>query len=95
MIAQNATQSLENMSVYIPHVFPNFTEQYIAGVFKNLRIGMVDHIDLVAKMDKHGKHYNAAYIHFEYWCSGSAAEDMYYRIKDERKEERGREWSNF
>ena len=88
MIAQTATQSLENMSVYIPHVFPNFTEQYIAGVFKNLRIGMVDHIDLVAKMDKHGKHYNTAYIYFKYWFSGAAAKNMHYRIKDKRKEAR-------
>lgn len=88
MIAQTATQSLENMSVYIPHVFPNFTTEYIASIFEDFGIGIVDHIDLVAKMDKHGKHYNAAYIHFEYWCSGPAAEDMYYRIKDERQEAR-------
>jgi len=83
-----ATQQLENMSVYIPHVFPNFTKDYIAGVFEKLRIGVVDHVDLVAKMDKHGKNYNAAYIHFKYWFSGAAAENMYYRIKDERQEAR-------
>ena len=88
MIAQTATQSLENMSVYIPHVFPNFTTEYIASVFENLGIGVVNHIDLVAKMDKHGKYYNAAYIHFKYWCSGAAAEDMYNRIKDETQQAR-------
>ena len=88
MSAQTATQSLENMSVYIPHIFTNFTDKYIASVFENLGIGMVDHVDLVAKMDKHGKHYNAAYIHFKYWYSGPAAEDMYNRIKDETQQAR-------
>ena len=62
MIAQNATQMLENMSVYIPHVFPNFTTEYIASVFENLGIGVVNHIDLVAKMDKHGKYYRRTRI---------------------------------
>lgn len=88
MSTQTATQQLENMSVYIPHVFPNFTEEYITSVFEDLRIGVVDHVDLVSKMDKQGKPYNAAYIHFKHWCSGAAAENMYYRIKDENKEAR-------
>ena len=65
MSAQTINQTLENMSVYIPHVFPNFTKEYIASIFEDFGIGVVDHVDLVAKMDKHGKHYNAAYIHFE------------------------------
>jgi hypothetical protein len=88
MFAEILNQQLENMSVYIPHVFPNFTSEYIAGVFENLRIGVVDHVDLVGKVDRQGKPYNAAYIHFKYWCSGPAAENMYYRIKDTSKEAR-------
>ena len=88
MFAEIINQALENMSVYIPHVFPNFTEEYIASVFENLNIGVVDHVDLVAKLDRQGNPYNAAYIHFKYWCSGPAAENMYYRIKDDTKEAR-------
>ena len=88
MFAEIINQSLENMSVYIPHVFPNFTEEYIASVFENLNIGVVDHVDLVAKLDRQGNPYNAAYIHFKYWCYGPAAENMYYRIKDDTKEAR-------
>jgi len=76
------------MSIYIPHVFPNFTSEYIGGVFEKLNIGIIDHVDLVSKVDKQGKPYNAAYIHFKYWCSGPAAENMYYRIKDTSKEAR-------
>ena len=88
MFAEILNQQLENMSVYIPHVFPNFTSEYITGVFESLRIGVVNHVDLVAKVDRQGKPYNAAYIHFKYWCSGPAAENMYYRIKDTSKEAR-------
>uniref|UniRef100_A0A6C0AR67 Uncharacterized protein n=1 Tax=viral metagenome TaxID=1070528 RepID=A0A6C0AR67_9ZZZZ len=88
MFAQILNQQLENMSIYIPHVFPNFTSEYIGGVFEKLNIGIIDHVDLVSKVDKQGKPYNAAYIHFKYWCSGPAAENMYYRIKDTSKEAR-------
>ena len=88
MFTEITNQYLENMSVYIPHVFPNFTSEYIAGVFEKLRIGVVDHIDLVAKVDRQGKPYNAAYIHFKYWCSGPAAENMYYKIKNPNEEAR-------
>ena len=88
MFAEILNQQLENMSVYIPHVFPNFTEEYIANVFEDLNIGIVDHVDLVSKLDNQGNSYNAAYIHFRYWCSGAAAENMYYRIKDTSKEAR-------
>jgi hypothetical protein len=88
MFAEIVNQRLENMSVYIPHVFPNFTSEYIGSVFEKLNIGIVDYVDLVAKVDRQGKPYNAAYIHFKYWCSGPAAENMYYRIKDTSKEAR-------
>ena len=88
MFAEILNQHLENMSIYIPHVFQNFTSEYIGSVFEKLNIGVINHVDLVAKVDRQGKPYNAAYIHFKYWCSGPAAENMYYRIKDTSKEAR-------
>lgn len=57
--------AFKNLSLYIPHVFPNFTKDYVATVFSNY--GDVDHIDFVAKQDKHGKNYNAVYVHFKEW----------------------------
>ena len=88
MPAQISNQQLENMSIYIPHVFPNFTEEYIKDVFIDNNIGIVDHVDLVAKLDKQGKPYNAAYIHFKYWCFGLEAAEMYYRIRNPNEEAR-------
>ena len=89
MIAtQVMTQPLANMSLYIPHVFPNFTGEYIASVFEDLGIGCVDHVDLVAKMDHSGKPYNSAYIHFQYWISGPIAKNFQARVQDPTKEAR-------
>jgi len=72
----------DQMSLYIPHVFPNFTASYIANTFEFMEIGKVDHVDLVAKMDKHGKLYNSAYIHFAYWFAGPIAENFQARVVD-------------
>jgi hypothetical protein len=76
------------MSLYIPHVFPNFDKAYIAGVFEFLEFGRVDHVDLVAKTDKNGKHYNAAYIHFAEWSSGPLVENFQARVRNPKKEAR-------
>jgi hypothetical protein len=88
MFQEMSNMYLENMSVYIPHVFPNFTKDYIADVFERHNIGIVDHVDLVAKEDREGKPYNAAYVHFLHWCSGPEAVEMYYRIRNSNEEAR-------
>lgn len=77
-----------NISLYIPHVFSNFTSEYIANIFESMDIGKVNHVDLVAKIDKHGKAYNSAYIHFEYWFSGTVAQNFQERVVDPNKEAR-------
>jgi len=76
------------MSLYIPHVFPNLTESYIANVFQTLLIGRVDHVDLVRKTDRFGKPYNAAYIHFAEWYTGPAVENFQDRVRNPNKEAR-------
>ena len=76
------------MSLYIPHVFLNFTSEYIAGVFDFMEFGKVDHVDLVAKLDKNGNAYNAAYIHFAYWYDGPVATNFQARVKNPEKEAR-------
>lgn len=57
--------AVKNMSLFIPHVFANFSKEYVAEVFSEY--GIVDHIDFVAKQDRNGKDYNAVYIHFKQW----------------------------
>lgn len=57
--------TLENISLFIPHVFPNFTNEYVANVFKGF--GEVNHVDFVAKYDRDGNQFNSVYIHFKHW----------------------------
>lgn len=77
-----------NLSLYIPHVFPNFTKEYIAKVFDDLVIGYVDHVDLVPKQDRFGRNYNAAYVHFAEWYEGPATEHFQERVVNPNKEAR-------
>jgi hypothetical protein len=80
--------SINNMSLYIPHIFDNFTKDFVASVFEKCLIGKVEHIDFISKLGKDGKTYNAAYIHFEYWFENSTASRFQERILDEKKEAR-------
>ena len=80
--------TIANISLYIPHVFLNFTGEYIASVFEDLEIGCVDHVDLVSNLDHSGKPYNSAYIHFQYWYSGPIAKNFQARVQDPSKEAR-------
>lgn len=80
--------SINNMSLYIPHIFDNFTKDDVASVFEKCLIGKVEHIDFISKLGKDGKTYNAAYIHFEYWFENSTAARFQERILDGKKEAR-------
>ena len=85
---QTQTQTHTQMSLYIPHVFPNFDEQYIANVMKEMNYGIVDHVDLVSKIDKNGKRYNSAYVHFASWFSGTIVENFQAKVRDPNAEAR-------
>lgn len=63
--------AIKNISLFVPHVFPNFTQKYVAESFADL--GDVDRVDFVAKQDRDGKPYNAAYIHFKRWYDNRPA----------------------
>ena len=85
---QMTNQLNHELSLYIPHVFPNFTREYIASIFQNLSLGYVDHVDLVPKQDRFGKSYNAAYVHFAEWFEGPATENFQERVVNPNKEAR-------
>ena len=67
------------MSLYIPHVFANISANRIAYSFEQY-IGKVSHVDLVSKIDRTGKYYNAAYVHFTYWYHSDAAYNFQCRV---------------
>ena len=78
--------AIKNISLYIPHVFPNFDKEYVAKAFKN--IGEVSQIDFVAKQDRNGNDYNAVYVHFNKWYTNKKAQAFYDSVVDESKEAR-------
>jgi hypothetical protein len=77
-----------DMSLYIPHVFVNYTRADIADVFESLRFGKVRHIDLVPKHESHHKPYNAAYVHFEQWFNTHEVANFQERVMNPNKEAR-------
>jgi hypothetical protein len=70
---------IQNMSLFVPRVFPNFTQEYIANAFSC--IGDVNRVDLVAKQGLDGKFFNAVYIHFNSWNKTPASN---YYLEDIR-----------
>lgn len=77
--------SFNNISLFIPHVFPNFSKEYVAKAFDHF--GRVDHVDFVAKQDRDGKQYNAAYVHI-YWDNNQRSQDFIDRVMDPNREAR-------
>jgi hypothetical protein len=79
-MSSTKVMSTKVMSLFIPHVFPNFTQEYVSDAFSV--VGFVERVDFVAKQDKSGKNYNAAYIHFKYWYDNKNNRDLKRKIID-------------
>ena len=80
--------AMNNVSLYIPHVFANISKDEVINIFESLRIGKVSNIDFVIKMGDHSQQYNSAYIHFEYWHDNTAARNFQERVLNPAKEAR-------
>lgn len=74
------------MSIYIPHVFTNITKEFIMKTFENWQIGKVDHVDFTDKIDKKGKMYYSAYVHFDSWFDNIVSQNFQDRVKNPEKE---------
>ena len=79
---------VENISLFIPYVYTSVTEDYIRHIFEDSTIGYVKHVDFVAKLDKWGRNYNCAYIHFDYWYDNSTSARFNERVLNPNKEAR-------
>lgn len=77
-----------NISLYIPHVFSNYSKEDVTQVFEGLNLGKIKIIDFVSKMGQDGKEYNAAYVHFEYWNDTVSTRNFQARVLDTQKEAR-------
>jgi hypothetical protein len=80
--------SIQNISLYIPHIFANITSENVSKIFYTMEIGEVKHIDFVSKMNKSGKIYNTAYIHFHKWFNTITARNFQAKVLDNTKEAR-------
>lgn len=74
--------------LYIPYVFNNITKEFMKAVIEFQGLGKVTNIDFVEKMDKNGKIYNSAFVHFEYWYDNISAIHFQERLKNPNKEAR-------
>jgi hypothetical protein len=70
--------AIKNMSLFIPHVFPNFDQKYVSEAFA--KVGDVDRVDFVAKQDHTGKPFNAVYIHFKSWYNNKHSIEIQQNI---------------
>ncbi len=69
------------MSLYIPRVFENISEDRIKKVFDTALLGKVSHVDFV--LQHNGKQpYKSAYIHFEEWYNNDTSRDFQSRIRN-------------
>jgi hypothetical protein len=79
---------IANISLYIPHVFPNFTKEDVIAIIEEQSIGKVCNVDMVSKMGQDGKQYNAVYVHFEFWCDTITNRNFQARVCDPNQEAR-------
>jgi len=80
--------AINNISIYIPHVFANIDKSRISDAFESQGIGKVKNVDLVGKLGKEGHKFNAVYVHFEYWFESSVAHNFQERVLNPNKEAR-------
>lgn len=60
-------EDVSSPSICIPRVFPNISDKRIFAIFRELRVGFVERIDMVPQVGKDGKEYNKVFIHFKHW----------------------------
>ena len=78
--------SIKNISLYIPHVFPNLDREFLTEQFS--QVGDVDRIDMVLKQDKDGKSYNAVYVHFKKWFDDIETKEFQAEVLNPEQEAR-------
>ena len=73
--------TIENISLFIPKIFCNYTEKYIRDVFeKKHKIGKIHHFDIKQKLSADGEPYNSVYIHFQNWYTNEEAIDFHKSV---------------
>jgi len=85
-----SSSQIQNISIYIPRVFKNISEERMKNIFEILLIGKVNHIDVIEKRIEKNKtvnFYNSVYIHFDYWYDNVANINLQDRILNHPEKE--------
>ena len=80
--------AIKNISLFIPHVYANFTSAAVFNIIQDMGIGEVKNVDFVSKIGSDGKPYNAVYIHFYQWYDNIVARNFQERVLNPSKEAR-------
>ena len=80
--------AIKNISLFIPHVYANFTSGVVFDIIQDMGIGQVKNVDFVSKTGSDGKPYNAVYIHFYQWYDNIIAHNFQERVLDPKKQAR-------
>lgn len=64
---------MATFSICIPRVFKNIGEKRIRAIFKNLRFGSIERIDMVLKTNSKGDEFWRVFIHFNKWYDNENA----------------------
>jgi hypothetical protein len=75
----------QQMSLYIPYVFTNITQEEIAKTFERLDMGIIKRVDLIPHSQKN---YNVGYVHFEIWYENPTTISFQKVIMDNQKQQR-------
>lgn len=78
----------QSLSLFIPRVFPNITQERIADIFYILGLGDVKRVDRVLKQDAEGNEYYSVYVHFDRWYRTNAVANFQERVVNPDKEAR-------
>jgi hypothetical protein len=65
-----------NPSICIPRVFPNITREKIKDTFKELKLGIIERIDMIQRANEKGEKFQRVFIHFKYWFQTNYAENV-------------------
>ena len=78
----------QSLSLFIPRVFPNITQERVADIFYRLGLGDVRRVDRVSKSDANGNEYYSIYVHFNHWNETLAVANFQERVLNPDKEAR-------
>ena len=77
MQAQNINQ---NLSLFIPRVFPNIDLERFQKIFRELKLGDVESITRVAQYDHVGKLYYRVNVYFSCWYCNDAVKNFQAKV---------------